>query len=29
MIDTAKNLIGKNKYGLYSIPKQISYTYTY
>ena len=28
MIDTAKNLIGKNKYGLYSIPKQISYTYS-
>ena len=28
MIDISKNLIGKNEYGLYSIPKEISYTYT-
>jgi len=28
MIDITKNLIGKNEYGLYSIPKEISYTYT-
>ena len=28
MINTAKNLIGENKYGLYSIPEEVSYTYT-
>ena len=28
MIDISKSLIGKNEYGLYSIPKEISYTYT-
>jgi len=27
MIDITKNLIGKNEYGLYSIPKEVEYTY--
>jgi FkbM family methyltransferase len=28
MRNTAKNLIAKNEYGLYSIPEEVSYTYT-